>query len=641
MPPFRPLTRELARALADRLPPGWAQLAVLLTVGTSVVLSSLGQTGLTADVAGSALYVLSGAVQALVLTTLVVVWFAPGTGLVLAAASSFLVVLLPDAHVGPPRTWLAAGLVLTLLAVVDQATAARRRALARTLLDDGTSVVALPPVDPGTRRWVLRSGSVRLWTGIVLLAASAAPLVLLVHDHRAAADFRAAAEVGTGTVLAVSDDALTMRVDVDGRTFEVPVGNRTPAVGDVLGLRYDAGTGRAEPVDDVFDPTLATIPAVACLVSGAVLVAQVRRRRARLAALLDEPLPAVLATAVGAPRAGGVLLAPVDDLTFHLGTAPGLVQVAGPPPAPFPAAPYPDLDGVVDDLHGYDDEDDDLGPDADGHRFSYGHLSDAELLDLARAEAEDEEPVDPYRAPSGPDGAPLPPIGTPVVVMGLAGDDGVVALGFGPAVYLTTRPVRPPRWRFARGTRPLQERPGAWARFETGRDRAIRRLGLRIGRWAPWLALPAWWWLVRATLAWAGWSLSLVLAALGIVGLAWRLSRFGHPRIELQVTGVRARGRFVDLVVPWSRVTGTAADDEALVVRYDDGRGGDALLLPLADGGVPLTRDGAAPADVAARVRGRTAHAVPGDPARHRYRPSTPVIVAASWLLVAVAALLL
>jgi hypothetical protein len=632
VPPFRPLTRDLARVLGDRLPPGWSQLAVLLTVGTSVVLASLGQTGLTADVAGSALYLLSGTVQAVVLGTLAVVWFAPSTGLALAAVSSLLVVLLPDSHVGPPRTWLATGLVLTLLTVVDQATAARRRALARVLLHDQASVVALPAVDPQVRARVLRSGGVRLWTGVLLLAASAGPLVLVWHDHRAAADFRAGAEVGTGTVVALSDDELQMQVDVDGRTYTTPISRTSPAVGDAVALRYDAATGRAEPVDDVFDPTLGLIPAVGLPLAGAVLVGQVRRRRARLAALLDEPLPAVVATAVDAPRAAGVLLAPADDVTFHLGTAPRLLQVAGPAPAPFPAPPGGDLD----DDEAWDD-------DEHGHaRFSYGALSDAELLALARAEADD-EPVDPYRAPSGPGPlpeGPRPPAGTPVVVMGLTGDDGPVALGFGPAVYLTTRPLRPPRWRFARGSAPLRERPGTWARFEAGRDRAIRRLGLRAGRWVPWLALPGWWWLVRSTVALLGWSVNLVLAALALVGLAWTLSRFGHPRLDLRVSDLRARGRFVDVVVPWSRVTGTVADDEALVVRYDDGRRGDALLLPRAAGGVLLTRDGAPPAEVAERVRGRAAHALAGT-ARPRYRPSTPVVVAACWLLVAVAGPLL
>jgi hypothetical protein len=643
VPPFRPLTRDLAGALADRLPPGWIQLAVLLTVGTSVVLGISGETTLTADTAGAPAYLLSGVVQAVVMTTVVLVWFAPHVGLALAAASSLLVVPLPDTHVGPSGTWLVTGSVLSVLAVVDQVTAARRRALARALLRDGTSVVALPPVPPETRRRVLRSGAVRLLVGILLLAASAGPVVLLMHDLRAAADFRADAEVGPARVTAVSDDGLEMRVDVDGRTYVVPLSYTSPEVRDVVGLRYDPATCRAEPVDDVFDPTMALIPLVGCLVSGAVLVGQVRHRRARLAALLDEPLPAVVATAVGAPRAGGVLLAPADDLTFHVGTAPGLLQVAGPASAlsvPADAIPWDDRD-LDDDP---DDEDDDAypDPDDDAELFSYGGFSDAELLALARAEADDDglPPYGVLPGVPGPGGAPLPPTGAPVVVMGLAGDDDVVALGFGPAVFVTTKPLRPPRWRFARGTVPLRERPGTWNRFEHRRDRAIRSVGRRAGRWVPWLALPVWAWLLRETLGLLGWSVNLVLAVLTVVGLAWTLSRFGHPRADLQVAGVRARGPFVDRFVPWSRVTGTAADDDALVVRFDDGSGGGALLLPLSDGGVPLTRDGATPAEVAARVQGRAAHAPADDRAPARYRLSTPVVVATCWLLVSAAALL-
>jgi hypothetical protein len=646
VPPFRPLTRDLAGALSDRLPPGWIQLAVLLAVGTSVVLASSGQTTLTADTAGATLYLLSGVVQAVVLTTPVLVWFAPHTGLALAAASSLLVVPLPDTHVGPPGAWLVTGSVLSLLAVVDQVTAARRRALAGALLRDGTSVVALPPLPPETRRRVLRSGAVRRWVGFLLLAASAGPLVLLVHDLRSAADFRADAEVGTARVTAVSDDGLEMRVDVDGRTYEVPLSYTSPQVRDVVRLRFDPATGRAEPVDDVFDPTMALIPLVGCLVSGAVLVRQVRQRRARLATLLDEPLPAVVATAVGAPRAGGALLAPVDDLTFHVGTAPGLLQVAGPssaPPVPAEAISWDDRD-LGGDLDLDDDEEAGPGPDDEEEPFSLSGFSDEELLALARAEADDDdEPSDPYRVSwrtPGSQVAPLPVTGTPVVVMGLAGDDDVVALGFGPTLFVTTRPLRPPRWRFARGTTPLRERPGAWTRFELGRDRVIRRVGRRFGRWVPWLALPAWGWLLREGLGLLGWSVNLVIAVLTVVGLAWTLSRFGHPRLDLQVTGIRARGPFVDRFVPWSRVTGTAADDEALVVRFDDGSGGDALLLPLRDGGVPLTRDGATPAEVAARVQGRAGHALPDHSAPARYRLSAPVVVASCWLVVSGAVLL-
>jgi len=665
VPPYRLLTRALAGVVTDRVPPGLVQVAVLLGVLTPVVGSLSGPgVAMTAATAESPAYYLTGTAQAAVLACLVLVWLVPSAALVLTAAGAGVCGLAPDGLAGPSWLWLAAAVPLGVLAVADQLLAVRRRALARAVLRDGTSTVTLPPVHPAVRAGLLRTGWGRGALGVLLLAAGAAASVLLVHDHVSATRFRAGAQTAAGVVERVTEDGTSMSVRVDDGAFDSPVNYQERAPGDAVLLRYDPATGRAEAVDDVFDASTALVPVVGCGLTGWLLLAQVRRRRARLAALLDEPQPAVVALAHGAPRAGGALLTPVDDVTHLLATAPALVPVAGPslvlvlPDEPDePDEPDDDLDAfdeVTDNPQGHkawdladdawhrdDDEEDD-----DEHRVLVSELSDAELLDLARElGADDDEPSDehdPFRPPAGD---PVRAAGVPVVLMGLAGDDAPVAVGVGPDVYVSLRPLRPPRWRWPRRVA-VAERPGAWQAFADGRDRAVEQLGRRTGRWLPWVALLPAGWGLRAAARWGDATWSMAGAVLGLVALAWSVSVWGQPRVDLRPRGLRVRGFLRDTQVPWERVTGTAADDDSLVVRYDDDQpGGDAVVVPLGGGGLPLTRDGAAPAEVRARIEGRAAAAravplcTPHGAVPPVERPVTVSLLAATaWLVVCVVA---
>jgi hypothetical protein len=661
VPQYRLLTRQLAGILGDRVPPGLVQVVVVLSL-VATVAASLTPTGtpLTAATAESLPYYLTGTVQSVVLATaLVVVWLEPSRALLLAAGTTLACAIAPDALVGPSGLWWPAAGVLGLLALVDQVTAARRRALARVLLHDGSSMVTLAPPRPDHRAELMRTGAGRRLLGVVLVLGAVGATGWVWHDHHDAVGFRERAVVEDGTVQSVADDGLSMQVEVGSGTYTAPVAAMSRAAGDRVTLRYDPASGRAETVDDVFDATTGLIPVVTLLLTGGVLLDQVRRRRSRIAALLDEPQPAVVVMAVGAPHAGGALLAPVDDLTYHLATAPSLVPVTGPSAdayladadarAAWGGEQGPDEDewdededeGAEDEQPWADDEDD---PDADREPArAVSDLSDAELLERARAlagELEDEdEPDDPFRPPTGD---PVRATGTPVVLIGLAGDDAPVALGFGPDVLLTTRPLLAPRWRLPRRT-PVRERRGTWRTFADARDRALERLGRRTGRWLPWVLLPLVAWGTRATARAGALSFHLVLPAVTLVGLAWALSLFGHPRLVLRSRGLHVRRAFVDELIPWDRVRGAAAEPDALVVRYDDGRpGGDALLLPHTDRLLPLTADGATPAEVAVRLRGRgsgAAWAPPGGTTvRLRRWPSMPLVVAVCWVVTGVLA---
>jgi hypothetical protein len=655
VPPYRLLTRALAGILSDRVPPGLVQVVVLLSLGVTLVASLSGSgTPVTAAMAESLPYYVTGTAQSVLLAAVVVVvWLEPSRALLLAAAGTLVCGLAPDAMVGPSRLWWPSAAVLGGVALVDQVTAAHRRALARAVLHDGTSMVTLPPLRADHRADLLHIGWGRRALGVALLVGAVGAAGWLWHDHRAAVSFREHAVVEDGTVRSVTDDDLSMEVVVSGRTYTAPVTTMVRAPGDHVTLRYDPATGRAETVDDVFDTTTGLIPVVTLLLTGGVLLDQVRRRRSRVTALLDEPQPAVVVMAVEAPRAGGAVLTPVDDLTFHLATAPSLVPLSG----PAADASLADADARASWHDPEDDDEEEDLPDA-GHRDEawegdpdetwdedarrVSDLSDAELLERARrlddGPGDDDLPDDPFRPPSGD---PVRAVGSPVVLIGLTGEDMPVALGFGPDVLLTARPLRPPRWRLPRRA-PVRERRGAWRSFTDARDSALERLGRRTGRWLPWLALPLEAWGVRATVHAVGPSFSLVLPAVTVVGLAWTLSLLGHPRLELRPHGLRVRRALVDVHIPWERISGAAADTDALVVRYDDGTpGGDALLLPHSDRMLPLTADRATPAEVAVRVHGRRSAGWASPSARRaglRRWPSTPLLVAVCWVLAGVIA---
>jgi hypothetical protein len=620
-----------------------------------------GGVAVPAATAESLPYYLTGTAQAAVLACLALVWLAPSAALVLAAAGSGACGLAPDALAGPGALWLGAAVPLALLAAVDQVLAVRRRALARSVLGDGTSTTTLPPVHPAVRADLLRTGLGRGALGVLLLLGAAVAGVLLVHDHASAVRFRAGAEVASGVVERVAEDETAMTVRVGDAAYDAPIGYQERSVGDAVELRFDPATGRAEAVDDVFDASTALVPVVGCGLVGGLLLGQVRRRRARIAALLDEPQPAVVALAHGAPRAGGALLTPVDDVTHRLAPAPALVPVAGPVLDPALLGFPEDLDrdgpaGWFDaggaGPHGADEDEAWADEDAEEPRpVRVSELSDEDLLGLAHdlgADAEDADGEDeswagddPFRPPAGD---PVRAAGVPVVLIGLAGDDAPVAVGVGADVYVSLRPLRAPRWRRPRRGpgAAVSERPGLWRAYTDRQDRVVEALGRRAGRWLPWAALLPAGWGLRAAVRWAELprvSGGTVGAVVGLVALAWSLSLWGQPRLDLRARVLHVHGLLVDTRVPWVRITGAAADDEVLVVRYDDGRpGGDALLVPHGSA-LPLTRDDAAPADMRTRVDGRAAGAAAalaawgGRVPPVRRVPSVPVLAAAAWLV--------
>lgn len=181
---------------------------------------------------------------------------------------------------------------------------------------------------------------------------------------------------------------------------------------------------------------------------------------------------------------------------------------------------------------------------------------------------------------------------------------------------------------------------GTWARMTARRDACLPSFARRTGRWAPWLALPLLWWLLR----WLTEDLS-VFRALYFWGISavvgWTWSVHGQARLEVRSRWLHLRGRFVDQRIAWRRVGSVTADDDALVVRLDPGTvAEDALLLGNGTGAPPLTRASADPRTVAAELdRARVDGGLAEPPGLARL-PSVPALVGAAWLAVAGAATL-
>ena len=189
----------------------------------------------------------------------------------------------------PSLRWPAAVLAVALagLAVADIAGAARQRAVAAAW---GEPV--LPALDPqAAASWTAWRWRPVLIGGAGLLMALAAA-GLLVHDERAARDFRDRATVAAGVVVSVSDDEASADVEVDGRTVQVPISVGRHA-GEPVTVRYDTAGSRAELVDDVFDPAGALVPATAGLLTALVVLGDERSRRRRALALLTQGGPAM------------------------------------------------------------------------------------------------------------------------------------------------------------------------------------------------------------------------------------------------------------------------------------------------------------------------------------------------------------
>jgi hypothetical protein len=635
-------------------------LAVLLPI--VVVLVVADAVGATAAEVESSQWIQVGILQSAALAAVPTVLLAPTAGLVVATICCLVLGVVPAEAVGPHGPWLVSGVLLAVLLLVDGVLAVRRRARVRAVLAPGTARVAVPDLQDWVAGDVVRRGTGWLVLAVLLTLVGLGGVGVVVRDTRATADFRAQARTAQATVVEVAADDQSAQVEIDGRRYPVPLPATYRKVGDRVEVRYDPGSGRAELVDDVFDPTRATIPAVLCLMPAVVLVGRTRRRRAQTRRLLTGEWPAFRLRAEQAPRVLGAVLTPWDDVTRPLVTAPSLDLVH-----PFEVLWYDEddvdlawLDPNAND-HGrggwqVDDEGEDTGRGGEGAiRPDVSAIPDAELLRQARAGlVEGEAEVEPETS------GPSVWHGSEVVVLGLTQDGGPLAVLDGERVWLTGRPALWPAWSWPLHRRRTAALPVAaseptrlWDRYVDAQWSVTAGVGRRVGRWLPWLALPLLVWGSRSAAVELGARWQLASWATGLVPLAWTVSFWGAPRVRLVTDGLRVRGAMLTTHLPWVRITGVAADSGAVVVRYDDGMpGGGALLLPesvelptLGEDGGPVAlaarideqRRAAAlnpPAPVPVRER-RGPHGATDQsglpPVRHR--PAAPTVVAICWTL--------
>lgn len=633
---IRPLTRDLAADLAMRVPRRWVQLVTIVTV-VALVFASIGAEGsvaTTAELVESPQWLLAAVVQSTLLASIAVVLLAPTAGLALATVSCLLIGVLPSAVVGATGRWSAGGAALAALLLVEGVLTVRRRARVRSVLVREADRVVLPDLHPAARAWVTRRG-----TGWLLLAGLGALVclgasALVVHDSAAAAQFRDRAVIGHGEIVEVASDNTSAQVEIEGRRYQVPLPSSYPAVGDPVEARYDPASGRAELVDDVFEPTQAVIPAVLGLAVAVVLVARTMRRRAGARRLLADGAPASRVHALPAPRAAGAVLTPWDDVSWGLATVPALVLV------------HPiEQDGGPD----HDEDGDEEMPVPD-----ISAVPDEDLLRWAREGLAGEVAV------SDPDAELVMPPDSDVVVVGLTEDGGPVAVLIDDQVWVSGRPVAWPGWawptrRPAHAPVLATEQAGLWERFTQAEGRLLAGVGRRVGRWLPWLLLPAVVWASHEAVGDLGSPGEMARWVVGLAPVAWTVSFWGEPRLRLTADGLRVRGVMMTTHLPWVRITGIAADSGAVVLRYDDGTpGGDALLLPestdlptLGEDGGPVALAarldeqrraavGRAPATApVVRERGRGSHGatdLSGRPQVRRW-PAAPTVVAICWTL--------
>ncbi len=648
------LTSEVARLFGPLIPIGPIRAAVVGSTVAAVLLSvaSSPEAPLTAEVVTSAPALLGSMVQAMVFAGALLAWPAPSAGLALTAAALLATGSMQAANQGVPLAWLVPGSALAALSLVDLVSRVRRSTLAHQALAATDPVP--PPALPGELGdAVLRFGRWRTAMAVLLLVVTAASVGWWLRDSAAVTAFRARAEEVQTTVVAVSEDWSSIDVSVEGSSLRVPTPSHRYAIGQPVSVRVDLATGRAEITDDVFDASLVLVVAVPCAVVAIGLLARTRRLRRQLYDLLTAPQPAFRALATGAPRVGGVLLSPVDDVRAVAGIAPRLVLVLG----PMSAAAW-GTDAADEEID--DDEPDDYWDDGpvgadepvSGPAGSHGNPGPAEQRPSVWARPDvsamsDEQLLHQARQPIWPDRAERQRFGPDawsrecVLVSGRLDQDGPVLLHRDGEVYLASDALRHPAWRSVRprGT-PAAEPRTAWRAFSGARDAALLRLGRATGAWLPWLLLPAIaavsWWVVSVT----GPSPRLLSAALAFAAIPWTLSVTGTPALSLRPRGLRFSGLLTDTYIPWGRVTGEVVDGETLVVRFDNGRpGGDALLLRSGQKFRRLTTDGAPATELAARIR--SARLLSLSPGRLVVLPSPPLLAALAWLAAMLAPALL
>jgi hypothetical protein len=638
------LTSEVAGLFGPLIPTGPIRIAVVGSVGAAVLLSAAmaPEMPLTAELVNSAPMLLGSLVQCLAFAGVVLAWPAPSAGLALTAAAMVAVGVMPTAHQGVPLVWVVPGSALAALSVVDLVSRVRRTVLAHQALAAADPMP--PPTLPGDmRKALLRTGRWRVAVAVLLMVAAVGSVGWWLRDSAAVTAFRARAEEVRTTVEAVSDDWTSIDVSVQGTSIRVPTPSHEYTVGEQVTVRVDLGTGRAEVTDDVFDPSLVLLFSLPCAGLAIALIAKARRVRGQLYELLTTPQPAVRALATGAPRAGGVLVSPVDDVTAVAGIAPRLVLVVGPLIHAAWGADALDEDGHDDETDDWEagtgDAEEPAGepaapgvmPSSAGQRPSIWARPDVSAMS-------DEQLLHRAREPIWPDPAERERFGTdawsrePVIVSGRLDQNGPVLVRRGDETYLATSELRHPLWRSVRsGSTPAAESRTAWATFTQARNDALLRLGRATGMWLPWLLLPA----VAAASRWVVSitppSPRLLGAAFAFIVVPWVLSVTGTPVLSLRPRGLRFSSLLTDTYIPWSRVTGEAVDGDALVVRFDNGRpGGDALLLRSDPKVRRLTRDGASTTELAARIRsGRSLEPAQG---RLVVLPSPALLAALAWL---------
>ncbi|WP_199423955.1 hypothetical protein [Actinotalea solisilvae] len=640
------LTRDVAGLLGPVVPAGPLRAAVVMALAGAVVVTAARapETPLTAEVVTSAPAVLGSLVQAAALAGAVLAFHSTAAGLALTSVSLLTLGVLPHGHQGVPLPWLVAGGALAVLSLVDGATRARRSLLARQVLGAATPL-APPALRHGHAPAILRLGRWRLVVAALLLAVTAGSTGWWWHEANELAAFRARAKEVPTVVAAVADDGRTIEVVVDGMTLRVPTHAHGYVPDERVLVRVERATGRAEVVDDVADPSVVLLLGMPSAVVAIALVSRTWRLRRQVGELLTTSQPAVSTLATGAPRAHGVLLSPVDDVTAIAGIAPRLVAVAG--PGVFEHADHTLDDGEDDGDAWEEEEEEEWGVDAEGGddlddgfdperpsgatgRPDVSAMSDQELVRLARERRWFEREAPPR---SGTDAWAL----QEVVVAGRLDRSGPVLVRRGDEVLVSTGTLGHPLWRSIRpASTPATEPLSTRAAYGRARGAALMAVGRAAGSWLPWALLPVVastsWWVVTIT----GPSLRLLGAAVTFATVPWALSVIGTPALAFGPRALRCSGLLLDTRIPWARVTGEAVDGDTLVIRYDDGRpGGDALLLRSDPELRRLTKDEASTGQLAERVR--AARTLSGARGRVVVHPSPALLAGLAWLAVMVA----
>lgn len=547
----------------------------------------------------------------------------------------------------PRGAWVAAGTAFALVGAVDLVLVVRQRALATAWAplerrwsadaagwsaDAGRSAtdvvpgalpagpVLAPPGGPQVRERLLvrRLGMVLGGLAGVLLAIGGG--VGYLRDAAAAEAFRARAQTTTATIHEVADDGFAGLVRIEGVVYRVPYFGTTALVDEVVPVRYDPGSGRAELVEDAFDPSGAIFLVGAGAVIGATLLGSERRRRRRVGAFMatgGRPLTVLATTTL----AGVVRLAPID--------APGRPFVAFRRGVSVPEEP------------GADRSAEDAQTDVKRRlRAWFG-------VPAFAAESARPEPVWSWWTAQ------------PVELVGLVADGEPAAIRGPDGLWVVaTCGLEDPRTLRGLISRAAGERPAVgpgslWEGFWLGVERRVRRFAARTGSFLPWLVAPA----VGLLIQWS-WSSPdvrglhgiLFIACAGWWGHAWAFPAF--PRLHLGHGAVSVRGVVVSRVIPWRDVAAVLGEGNALalglrttpeeivhIVRRHAERS-----TPLLPGDPPV-------AEVRERMeRARRAaesaspEAVPPasvPPVQWRRRLTPPAIVGAWWLSCATTGLLL